>query len=63
MDTLVRSTPYAWTFVGSLRQHSLVAFFVLAFGLTWAIEVPMQVFQLAPLQFVLGWMPGLAAVW
>src|SRR5438093_633179 len=64
MHASVRPLAYARPSVGVLgwiRQHPLAAFFVLAFGLTWAIEIPMQVFQLTPLQFVLGWMPGLAA--
>jgi uncharacterized protein len=47
---------------GWIRRHPLLAFFVLAFAFTWAIEIPMQVFQLAPLQLVVGWMPGLAAL-
>jgi len=65
MHASVRPLAYARPSVGVLgwiRQHPLAAFFVLAFGLTWAIEIPMQVFQLTPLQFVLGWMPGLAAI-
>jgi hypothetical protein len=41
-----------------IRQHRLVACFVLVFAFTWAIEIPMQIFQLTPLQFVVGWMPG-----
>jgi hypothetical protein len=65
MHTSVRPIPYANPSAGTLdwiRQRPLVAFFVLAFGLTWAIEIPMQVFQLAALQFVVGWMPGVAAI-
>ena len=46
----------------TVRQHPLLAFFILAFGFTWAIEIPMQVWQIAPLQFLVGWMPGLAAL-
>lgn len=47
---------------GWFRQHPVVVFFVLAFAFTWAIEIPMLAFQVAPLQFVVGWMPGLAAI-
>ncbi len=46
----------------TVRQHPLLAFFILAFGFTWAIEIPMQAWQIAPLQFLVGWMPGLAAL-
>src|SRR5438477_3547141 len=46
----------------TVRQHPLLAFFILAFGFTWAIEIPMQVWQIAPLQFLVGWMPGLSAL-
>ena len=36
---------------------------MLAFALTWLVELPMLASpRLAPLQLVLGWMPGLAAV-
>jgi membrane protease YdiL (CAAX protease family) len=46
-----------------VRRHPLAAFFVLAFVLTWLVEIPMLSSpRLAPLQLVLGWMPGLAAV-
>ena len=58
MHAPARSIPYATTsdrVLGWMRRHPLVAFFVLAFGFTWAIEIPMQVFQLAPLQLVVGW--------
>jgi uncharacterized protein len=48
--------------VRAMRQHPLVAFFILAFGFTWGIDIPMQVWQIAPLQFLVGWMPGLAAL-
>ncbi len=48
--------------VRAMRQHPLLAFFILAFGFTWAIEIPMQAWQIAPLQFLVGWMPGLAAL-
>src|SRR6266536_6397658 len=48
--------------VRAMRQHPLLAFFILAFGFTWAIELPMQAWQIAPLQFLVGWMPGLAAL-
>src|SRR6266542_4278673 len=46
----------------TVRQHPLLAFFILAFGFTWAIGIPMQAWQIAPLQFLVGWMPGLAAL-
>ena len=36
----------------------MVAFFVLVFAFTWAIEIAMQMFQLTSLRFVVGWMPG-----
>jgi membrane protease YdiL (CAAX protease family) len=65
MHAPVRSIPYATRSDGVLawiRRHPLLAFFVLAFALTWAIEIPMQVFQLAALQLVVGWMPGLTAL-
>jgi membrane protease YdiL (CAAX protease family) len=46
-----------------VRTHPLAAFFILALALTWLVEVPMLTSpHLAPLQLVLGWMPGLAAV-
>ncbi len=48
--------------VGVMRQRPLMAFFILAFAFTWAVEMPMQLLQIAALQFVVGWMPGLAAV-
>src|SRR5947207_15364697 len=46
----------------TVRQHPLLAFFILAFGFTWGIEIPMQVWQIAPLQLLVGWMPGFAAL-
>ena len=65
MHASVRPLAYARPSVGVLgwiRQHPLIAFFLLVFGFTWAIEIPMQVFQLTLLQFVVGWMPGVAAL-
>jgi hypothetical protein len=46
----------------AVREHPLLAFFILAFAFTWVIEIPMQVWHIAPLQFLVGWMPGLAAL-
>src|SRR5437764_6151112 len=48
--------------VRAMRQHPLVAFFILAFAFTWGIDIPMHVWHIAPLQFLVGWMPGLAAL-
>jgi uncharacterized protein len=65
MHAPVHSIPYARPsdgVLGWIRRHPLVAFFVLTVAFTWAIEIPMQVFQLQPLQLVVGWMPGLAAL-
>jgi membrane protease YdiL (CAAX protease family) len=39
-----------------------VTFFILAFGLTWLVEIPMLAFKMIALQLVVGYMPGLAAV-
>ena len=61
MRVSIRSIAYASVSVGWLgwfRQHPVVVFFVLAFAFTWAIEIPMLAFQVAPLQFVVGWMRG-----
>ena len=65
MRVAVRPIASASASLGSLRwfhQHPVVVFFVLAFAFTWAIEIPKLVFQVAPLQFVVGWMPGVAAI-
>ena len=65
MPSLTSPDPYAKPTAGPagvVRHHPLIAFFVQAFGFTWAIELPMQMLQIAPLQFVVGWMPGLAAI-
>src|SRR5438067_1847088 len=62
---LTVSRPLLGARVGARRamhRHPLLAFFILAFAFTWAIDIPMQVWQIAPLQFVVGWMPGLAAL-
>src|SRR5919202_2417694 len=56
--------------LGSIRRHPLIAFFLLAFGLTWAIMVP-QVLgsyglipfpELIPLLIVMGYGPTIAAI-
>ena len=47
---------------GLVPAAPVVVFFVLAFAFTWAIEIPMLAFQVAPLQFVVGWMPGAATI-
>src|SRR5919202_5696039 len=56
--------------LGSIRRHPLIAFFLLAFGLTWAIMVP-QVLgsyglipfpELIPLLIVMGYGPTFAAL-
>lgn len=52
------------------RRHAVALFFVLAFALTWAIEIPLVLddlnllpFHLSPaLQFLMGPMPGVAAL-
>jgi hypothetical protein len=55
--------PGSRSWLAAVRRHPLVAFFVLAFALTWLVEIPLLAApRLAPLQLVLGWMPGLAAV-
>ena len=55
--------PGSRSWLAAVRRRPLVAFFVLAFALTWLVEIPMLAApRLAPLQLVLGWMPGLAAV-
>src|SRR5437763_16633259 len=62
---LTVSRPLLGAHVGARRamhRHPLLAFFILAFAFTWAIDIPMQVWQIAPLQFLVGWMPGLAAL-
>jgi CAAX protease family protein len=46
----------------ALREHPLLAFFILAFAFTWVIEIPMQVWRIAPMQLLVGYMPGLAAL-
>jgi membrane protease YdiL (CAAX protease family) len=57
--TATRST----TTAAVVGRHPLAVFFFLAFALTWLVEIPMLASpRLAPLQLVVGWMPGLAAV-
>src|ERR1051326_1402920 len=46
----------------AIREHPLLAFFILAFAFTWVIEIPMQVWRIAPMQLLVGYMPGLAAL-
>ena len=61
----VRPGPLAF-----VRRHPLAVFLVLVFALTWALEIPWiestegpwRVDFPFPLLFVMGWMPGLAAV-
>ena len=56
--------------LAAVRRHPLLVFFALAFGLTWAIQIPWVAgergwlpFQVpVPLVLLQGWMPGLAAV-
>ena len=47
-----------------VKGHPLAAFFVLAFVLTWSVEIPARLFadQIGVLQIVVGWLPGLAAL-
>ena len=45
-----------------VRRHPLAVFFVLAFALSWGVEIPMEAFHVGPLQYFVGWMPGLAAI-
>src|SRR5947207_3573531 len=62
---LKRPRPPLGAHVDALRavqQRPLLAFFILAFGFTWGIDIPMQVWQIAPLQFLVGWLPGVAAL-
>ena len=55
--------PGSRDWLAAVRRHPLVASSVLAFALTWLVEVPLLAApRLAPLQLVVGWMPGLAAV-
>src|SRR5438128_4956801 len=62
---VVRPGPLAF-----VRRHPMLVFFVLVFGLTWAYQIPwiastegwLQFEFPLPLLFVMGWMPGLAAV-
>jgi membrane protease YdiL (CAAX protease family) len=46
-----------------MRRYPLATFFVLAFALTWLVEIPMLAYKLLPLQLVVGYMPGLAAIY
>jgi membrane protease YdiL (CAAX protease family) len=56
--------------LAAVRRHPLLVFVPLAFGLTWAIQIPWVAgergwlpFQVPlPLVLLQGWMPGLAAV-
>ena len=61
----VRPGPLAF-----VRRHPIAAFLVLVFALTWALEIPwiestegpLKFDFPVPLLFVMGWMPGLAAI-
>jgi uncharacterized protein len=61
----VRPGPLAF-----VRRHPIAVFLVLVFALTWALEIPwiestdgpLKFDFPFPLLFVMGWMPGLAAI-
>src|SRR5947207_11158256 len=61
----VRPGPLAF-----VRRHPIAVFLVLVFALTWALEIPwiestegpLKFDFPVPLLFVMGWMPGLAAI-
>jgi uncharacterized protein len=56
--------------VALVRANPIVVFFVMAFALTWTIEIPWVADQNGvlpfhvpiPLQVLMGWMPGVAAI-
>jgi hypothetical protein len=64
------TTPMFRSLLGVIRRHPLVSFFLLAFGLTWAIMVPqvlgsyglIPVPEFVPLLIVMGYGPTFAAL-
>src|SRR5690349_11895603 len=64
-DRAVRPGPLAF-----VRRHPVAVFLVLVFALTWALEIPwiestdgpLKFDFPIPLLFVMGWMPGVAAI-
>src|SRR5436305_868264 len=56
--------------LGVIRRYPMASFLLLVFGLTWMFQIPWIAstegwlrFEFpVPLLFVMGWMPGLAAI-